>query len=80
MVENFDGYRLTQGRHLLGVRREELAVRCFVTPRRVLAWENEHAEPTEEELAAHLEYLKLINKKSKENCLWDRRTKEETLQ
>jgi len=36
--------------------------------------------PTEEELAAHLEYLKLINKKSKENCLWDRRTKEETLQ
>ena len=36
--------------------------------------------PTEEELEAHLEYLKLINKKSKENCLWDRRTKEETLQ
>ena len=35
--------------------------------------------PTEEELEAHLEYLKLINKKSKENCLWDRRTKEETL-
>ena len=31
--------------------------------------------PTEEELEAHLEYLKLINKKSKENCLWDRRTK-----
>ena len=36
--------------------------------------------PTEEELEAHLEYLKLINKKSKENCLWDHRTKEETLQ
>lgn len=59
MVENFDGYRLTQGRHLLGVRREELAVRCFVTPRRVLAWENEHAEPTEEELGLIMDTLQL---------------------
>jgi len=48
MVGNFEGVRRPQGRHLLGVRREELAARCFVTPRRVLAWENEHVEPSEE--------------------------------
>lgn len=59
MVENFDGYRLTQGRHLLGVRREELAARCFVTPRRVLAWENGHVEPSEEELALITDVLQL---------------------
>ncbi|TYA51868.1 DNA polymerase III subunit epsilon [Aggregatibacter actinomycetemcomitans] len=35
--------------------------------------------PTEEELQAHLEYLKLINKKSKDNCLWERQSQEETL-
>ena len=59
MVENFDGYRLTQGMHLLGVRREELAVRCFVTPRRVLAWENEHMEPSEEERGLIMDALQL---------------------
>ena len=35
--------------------------------------------PTEDELQAHLEYLKLINKKSKDNCLWTRQSQEETL-
>ena len=35
--------------------------------------------PTEAELQAHLEYLKLINKKSKDNCLWTRQSQEETL-
>ena len=59
MVGNFDGGRLTQGRHLLGVRREELAARCFVTPRRVLAWENEHVEPSEEELGLIIGTLQL---------------------
>lgn len=28
-------------------------------------------QPSEEEWQAHQEYLKLINKKSKDNCLWD---------
>lgn len=59
MVGNFDGCRLTQGRHLLGVRREELSARCFVTPRRVLAWENEHVEPSEEELGLIVDTLQL---------------------
>ncbi|AAU38177.1 DNA polymerase III subunit epsilon [Basfia succiniciproducens] len=30
-------------------------------------------QPTDEELQAHLEYIKLINKKSKDNCLWEKR-------
>ncbi|MDH2999477.1 DNA polymerase III subunit epsilon [Chelonobacter oris] len=30
--------------------------------------------PTDQELEAHLEYLKLINKKSKDNCIWQKRT------
>lgn len=29
-------------------------------------------QPTEEELAAHLQYLELLNKKSKGNCIWAR--------
>ncbi|WP_044470332.1 DNA polymerase III subunit epsilon [Mannheimia massilioguelmaensis] len=29
-------------------------------------------QPSEQELAAHLEYIKLINKKSKDNCLWEK--------
>ncbi|MFZ7129184.1 DNA polymerase III subunit epsilon [Avibacterium avium] len=33
----------------------------------------------EEELTAHLEYLKLINKKSKENCLWIKRTENDVI-
>lgn len=34
-------------------------------------------EPDEQELQAHLEYLKLINKKSKDNCFWQKRTQNE---
>ncbi|TDQ57222.1 DNA polymerase-3 subunit epsilon [Mesocricetibacter intestinalis] len=30
-------------------------------------------EPTQEEQLAHLEYIKLISKKSKDNCLWEKR-------
>lgn len=30
---------------------------------------------SEEELQAHQDYLQLLNKKSKNNCLWDKRTK-----
>ncbi|MDO4627129.1 MAG: DNA polymerase III subunit epsilon [Pasteurellaceae bacterium] len=30
-----------------------------------------------EEMQAHLDYLKLINKKSKDNCLWDKRVNQE---
>lgn len=33
-------------------------------------------KPNDEENQAHVEYLKLINKKSKDNCLWVKRTKE----
>lgn len=29
--------------------------------------------PTEEELQAHLDYLQLLNKKSQQNCLWEKR-------
>ena len=35
--------------------------------------------PSEEEMLAHSEYLKLINKKSKDNCLWDKLLKSGTL-
>ena len=35
--------------------------------------------PSEEEISAHSEYLKLINKKSKDNCLWDKLLKSGTL-
>ncbi|CDG00028.1 DNA polymerase III subunit epsilon [Avibacterium paragallinarum] len=35
--------------------------------------------PNAEEEQAHLDYLKLINKKSKENCLWTKRMENETL-
>ncbi len=35
--------------------------------------------PSEEEILAHSEYLKLINKKSKDNCLWDKLLKVGTL-
>ena len=35
--------------------------------------------PSEEEMLAHLEYLKLINKKSKDNCLWDKLLRAGTL-
>ena len=34
---------------------------------------------SEEEILAHSEYLKLINKKSKDNCLWDKLLKVGTL-
>ena len=30
-------------------------------------------QPTDDELQAHLELLKMINKKSGNNCLWDKR-------
>lgn len=33
-------------------------------------------KPTESELAEHLTYLTLIRKKSKENCLWDKRNEQ----
>lgn len=36
-------------------------------------------QPDEEERAAHSDYLKLINKKSKDNCLWDKLLQHETL-
>ncbi|MCW9698570.1 MULTISPECIES: DNA polymerase III subunit epsilon [unclassified Avibacterium] len=35
--------------------------------------------PDDAEEQAHLDYLKLINKKSKDNCLWMKRTEDETL-
>lgn len=35
--------------------------------------------PTEEELQAHIEYIKLLNKKSKGNCLWEKRLSEENV-
>ncbi|MFQ1022578.1 DNA polymerase III subunit epsilon [Avibacterium paragallinarum] len=35
--------------------------------------------PNAEEEQAHLDYLKLINKKSKENCLWTKRMENEIL-
>ncbi|MFZ7343552.1 DNA polymerase III subunit epsilon [Avibacterium volantium] len=35
--------------------------------------------PDAEEEQAHLDYLKLINKKSKENCLWIKRTENESI-
>lgn len=36
-------------------------------------------QPTEEELAAHLQYLELLNKKSKGNCIWTRSSPEENV-
>ena len=36
-------------------------------------------QPSEEERQAHSEYLKLINKKSKDNCLWDKLSRSESL-
>ncbi|MGC7589650.1 DNA polymerase III subunit epsilon [Bisgaard Taxon 46] len=35
--------------------------------------------PTEDELQAHIEYIKLLNKKSKGNCLWEKRLSEENV-
>ncbi|MGC7560968.1 DNA polymerase III subunit epsilon [Pasteurella sp. PK-2025] len=35
--------------------------------------------PSEEEQQAHIEYLKLLNKKSKGNCLWEKRLNDENL-
>lgn len=35
--------------------------------------------PTEEEKLAHQDYLKLLNQKSKENCLWFKRNTKETM-
>ncbi|MXN88457.1 DNA polymerase III subunit epsilon [Pasteurella canis] len=35
--------------------------------------------PTEDELQAHIEYIKLLNKKSKGNCLWEKRLSEENI-
>ncbi len=35
--------------------------------------------PTEEEKLAHQDYLKLLNQKSKENCLWLKRNTKETM-
>ncbi len=36
-------------------------------------------QPSEEERQAHSEYLKLINKKSKDNCLWDKLSRSESV-
>lgn len=36
-------------------------------------------QPNDDELQAHLELIKIINKKSGDNCLWDKRTKSEIL-
>ncbi|HBO38163.1 MAG TPA: DNA polymerase III subunit epsilon [Pasteurellaceae bacterium] len=36
-------------------------------------------QPTKEEYQAHLEYLELINKKSKNNCLWEKLSADKTL-
>ncbi|MCQ9122021.1 DNA polymerase III subunit epsilon [Rodentibacter pneumotropicus] len=36
-------------------------------------------QPSEEELQAHLELLKVINKKSNGNCLWDLHTNDESV-
>ncbi len=36
-------------------------------------------QPSEEERQAHSEYLKLINKKSKDNCLWDKLFRSESV-
>lgn len=35
--------------------------------------------PTEDELQAHIEYIQLLNKKSKGNCLWEKRLSEENV-
>lgn len=35
-------------------------------------------QPSEDELQGHLELIKLINKKSGDNCLWDKRLSDET--
>lgn len=36
-------------------------------------------QPTEEEYQTHLEYLELINKKSKNNCIWERLSADKTV-
>lgn len=35
--------------------------------------------PSEDERQAHIEYIKLLNKKSKGNCLWEKRLSEENI-
>jgi len=36
-------------------------------------------QPSEDELLAHLEFIKMINKKSGDNCLWDKRLDKEVI-
>lgn len=55
----FDHQRLTLGRHLLGVRCDELAARCFVSPREVMLWENGHSFPSGSNIENIVETLRL---------------------
>lgn len=55
----FDHQRLTLGRHLLGVRRDELAARCFVSPREVMLWENGYSTPNSSNIENIVDILKL---------------------
>ena len=55
----FDHQRLTLGRHLLGVRRDELAARCFVSPREVMLWENGHSAPNISSIENIIDTLRL---------------------
>ncbi|PJG83020.1 DNA polymerase III subunit epsilon [Caviibacterium pharyngocola] len=45
----------------------------------VISQELKVLKPSDEEWQAHLDYLKLINKKSKDNCLWDKQPQAETV-
>lgn len=73
---------------LFGEEEEEMSVVAVVAEEKVI----ERAEsavvfsndlkllqPNEEEVQAHLEQLKMINKKSAGKCLWDLRTSEESV-
>lgn len=55
----FDHQRLTLGRHLLGVRRDELAARCFVSPREVMLWENGYSTPNSSNVENIVDTLRL---------------------